>query len=105
MPIKKENYPDDWKQIAKAIKEAVDWECQECGQQCRKPGEPYDTMRRTLTVAHYDNEYKAGEIFVVALCVPCHLRHDGQENGRKRRAFYKRHHLPLLPLDGGGGSQ
>ena len=84
MPMKRHLYPVDWEQIARTVKDAADWQCQQCGQQCRRPGEPFDTHRRTLTVAHWEHDLDADAVFVVALCAPCHLRHDAHEKGRRR---------------------
>lgn len=84
MPMKRHLYPVDWEQIARIIKEAADWQCQQCGQQCRRPGEPFDTHRRTLTVAHWDHDLDADAAFVVALCAPCHLRHDAPHRAARR---------------------
>lgn len=50
MPMRRDQYPTDWDEIAMAVKEAAGWRCQECGMQCRRPREPFDTHRRTLTV-------------------------------------------------------
>lgn len=52
MPMRRDAYPADWPQIALAIKEAADWICQDCGMQCRTPGEPFDTHKRTMSVHH-----------------------------------------------------
>jgi hypothetical protein len=49
MPMQRDQYPSNWDEIALAIKEAAGWRCQECGMQCRRPGEIFDTHRRTLT--------------------------------------------------------
>lgn len=84
MPMKRDFYPVDWEQIARTVKDAADWQCQQCGQQCRRPGEPFDTHRRTLTVAHWEHDLDADAVFVVALCAPCHLRHDAHEKARCR---------------------
>src|SRR5687768_857231 len=62
MPMNKALYPIDWHEIALAIKEAVDWQCQQCEVQCRRPGEPFDSHRRTLTVAHWDHNLDAKEV-------------------------------------------
>lgn len=83
MPVLWSDYPEDWKQRAKAIKESTGWICQECGKQCRKPGEPFDTHRRTLTVAHVEHGNHDGELR--ALCAPCHLRADAKHHARTRR--------------------
>lgn len=86
MPVDWSNYPPDWKQIALAVKEAADWVCQECGQQCRKPGEPFDTHRRTLTVAHLDHDpMNSDPRNLKALCAPCHLRYDAPVKAQKLR--------------------
>lgn len=75
-PIKyHENYPDQWGEIALLIKDANGWQCQMCGQQCTRPGEPYD-RRRVLTVAHLEHDYDGPEIFVACICVLCHFEHD-----------------------------
>ena len=74
MPMKRELYPKDWNEIAAKKKNAADWKCERCGKQCRKPGEPFDTHSRTLTVHHIDGN--PGNCFsenLVALCAGCHL--------------------------------
>lgn len=96
MPMDSRLYPVDWKDIAREIKEAAGWTCGECGMQCRRPGEPFDTHRRTLTVSHYFHDTQAPEVFLVALCSACHLRHDAQHHAAKRRRFHRRHHMALI---------
>lgn len=66
-------YPENWLAIARKIKEACDWRCSECGTQCRRPGEFNLGWQYTLTVAHYEGEYEASMVFVVALCIRCHF--------------------------------
>ncbi len=76
-PMQRELYPADWEEIATAIKEAAGWRCQTCGKQCRRPGEPFDTHRRTLTVAH--RNHTPGDCRpenLIAECAPCHLIRD-----------------------------
>ena len=51
MPMDRKRYPKDWRRIAARVKEEADWKCEVCGKQRRRPGEPLDTHRRTLTVA------------------------------------------------------
>ena len=82
MPMKRELYPADWKAIAKAKKEAVGWICEDCGKQCRKPGEKFDTHSRTLTVHHLDEDPgNCSPENLIALCAPCHLkRHRRKKN-------------------------
>src|SRR5690606_29888023 len=86
MPMKRELYPANWDEIALAIKCAADWKCQECGKQCRRPGEPFITHRNTLTTAHLDhNPENCDSSNLRALCAPCHLRYDAPAKARKRR--------------------
>ena len=89
MPMERERYPADWERIATAKKEAVGWKCERCGKQCRKPGEPFDTHKRTLTVAHLNHTPEdIRPENLCAMCAPCHLRYDAQHHAetRKRRA-------------------
>lgn len=99
MPMQSHRYPANWKTIAYAVKSACDWQCQMCGKPCRRPGEAFDTHRRTLTVAHWDHNPDAPVVFVVALCAPCHLRHDAprKAHDRRLRAAAQRGQL-CLPL-------
>lgn len=86
VPMETERYPEDWKQIALAKKESVGWICEGCGVQCRKPGEPFDTHRRTLTVAHLNHiPEDCRPENLKALCAPCHLRYDAQHHAETRR--------------------
>jgi len=56
MPVDWSDYADDWKEIALAVKESAGWRCEECGAQCRRPGEEFDTHKRTLTVSHVNHD-------------------------------------------------
>lgn len=40
MPMERHRYPDNWDEIATQVKEEAGWKCEECGKQCRRPGEP-----------------------------------------------------------------
>lgn len=74
MPMNRELYPKNWKEIATAKKESVGWKCEECGKQCRRPGEVFDTHCRTLTVHHIDgNPGNCSPDNLIALCAGCHL--------------------------------
>lgn len=86
MSMDKKRYPKEWNQIAAAVKEAAGWKCQKCGKQCRKPGEPFDTHRNTLTVAHLNHtpEDMRPEN-LLAMCAPCHLRYDAKHHAETRR--------------------
>ena len=86
MPMERSRYPPDWKRIAKQIKEEADWRCQGCGKQCRRPGEPFDTHKRTLTVAHLNHiPEDCRRENLKALCAPCHLRYDAKHHAERRR--------------------
>ncbi len=86
MPMQRELYPPDWEKIALAVKEAAGWKCEGCGKQCRKPGEPFDTHKRTLTVSHADhNPANCAKENLKALCAPCHLRYDAQHHADTRK--------------------
>lgn len=88
MPVDWSKYPPDWIAIANGIKTDTDWRCELCGQQCRRPGETFDSHKRTLTVAHInhiENDCRAENL--VALCAPCHLRYDSARRTLERRAL------------------
>lgn len=86
MPMQIDKYPDNWKDISWNIKQSCGWVCQKCGKQCRKPGEPFDTHRNTLTVAHLNHEPKdIRPENLMAMCAPCHLRYDAKHHAETRR--------------------
>lgn len=93
MPMEREKYPDGWERIAREVKDEAGWRCDECGKQCRKLGETFDTHRRTLTVSHVDHDHDPSNCSrenLRALCAPCHLRYDARhhvETRLKRRGF------------------
>lgn len=90
MPVDWAKYPTDWPEIAQAVKERAGWKCEQCGKQCRRPGETFDTHRRTLTVAHLNHdESDCRPENLRAMCAPCHLRYDARHhaaNARRTRA-------------------
>lgn len=93
MPMKRELYPDNWEEIAFSVKTELDWKCEECGMQCRRPGEPFDTHRRTLTVAHLNHDPSdCRRENLKALCSGCHNRYDAKHRAetRKRNAERKK---------------
>ena len=86
MPMIRELYPGNWEEIAFKKKESVGWKCEECGKQCRRPGEPFDTHQRTLTVSHQDhNPMNCADENLKALCAPCHLKYDAKHHAETRR--------------------
>ncbi len=99
MPMNRALYPPDWEEIALAVKERAGWKCQECGKQCRRPGEPFDTQRRTLTVAHFPDPdpMNVSDENLIALCAPCHMRRDAPLHGKRAAAtrYAKRNSLNL----------
>ena len=88
MPMRKDAYPADWNAIALAVKIAADWICADCGMQCRRPGEKFDTHRRTMSVHHVGADKDDGApgdphdkmdvrpCNLLALCSRCHLLRD-----------------------------
>lgn len=88
MPMDRKRYPPEWTFIAYSIKYQAEWKCEVCGKQCRKPGEPFDTHKRTLTVAHLNHipeDIRPENL--MAMCAPCHLKYDAKHHAetRKRR--------------------
>ena len=69
MPAKQRGeYPDDWAEISKAVKDAADWCCVRCGEY-HNPSAGY-----CLTVHHFDgNKSNCDEWNLMALCQRCHL--------------------------------
>ena len=62
------NYPDNWPEIAKAVKDAANWRCVRCGK-LHDPENGY-----TLTVHHLDiNPENCAWWNIPALCQRCHL--------------------------------
>ena len=101
MPMDKKRYPINWWAIAKGVKDASDWKCQKCGKQCRRPGEQFDTPKRTLTVAHLNHMPEdVRPENLMAMCAPCHLRYDAKHHAetRKKRAKDERKRKRLSVL-------
>lgn len=87
MPMERERYPKNWDAIARDVKDRADWKCQRCGKQCRRPGEPFDTHKRTLTVAHLNHTPEdCRPENLMAMCGPCHCRYDAKHHAETRRA-------------------
>lgn len=95
-PIKREHrdrYAENWSELTAEIKAANGHCCQCCQMQCRKPGEPFDTHKRTLTISHYFHDYTSEAIFVACLCAPCHIRHDAAAHAAARQRTFRRRRL------------
>ena len=86
MTMDRKRYPENWDYIAMAVKNAAGWKCEVCGKQCRRPGETFDTHRRTLTVAHLNHMPEDCRTEnLKAMCAPCHLKYDAQHHAETRR--------------------
>lgn len=86
MPADPSLYPTDWADIAQHIKEAAHWQCQKCGRQCYRPGEPCPDRSRVLTVHHINHiPSDCRRANLIALCAPCHLRADAHHHARNAR--------------------
>ena len=87
------DYPNNWDEIARAVKEAADYRCIKCGHPNDKPfnrwsalgheaspcdlfcQHPRDSKQRLLTVHHPDLDKGNCELWnLVALCMVCHWR-------------------------------
>jgi hypothetical protein len=63
------SYPDDWKEISRACKEAAGWKCIRCGHANDQ------ASGHLLTVHHLDmNPSNCAWWNLLALCQKCHLR-------------------------------
>lgn len=86
MPMDRTKYPTAWDAIALDVKTESDWQCEKCGKQCRRPGEPFDTHRRTLTTAHCNHRpMDCRPENLAALCAPCHLKYDAKYHAKNRK--------------------
>jgi hypothetical protein len=75
------DYPDDWTQIAAAIKQAAGYRCERCGLKCLPPTNSYRhldlSLRRRLSaqVHHIDRNPACNDkANLVCVCAGCHLR-------------------------------
>ena len=85
MPVDWSDYPDNWDEIARAVKSEADWQCECCGKQCRRPVENFDTHKNTLTVAHCNHvKMDCRPENLCAMCAPCHLRYDAESKAARR---------------------
>jgi 5-methylcytosine-specific restriction endonuclease McrA len=67
------DYPEDWPEIAKQVKEAAGWKCVRCGH-IHEPKTGY-----SLTVHHMDlNPSNSAWWNIPALCQRCHLHIQGR---------------------------
>ena len=108
MPIDRKKYPANWEKLSRIVKDEADWKCEECGMQCRRPGEPFDTHKRTLTVAHLNHRpWDCRRENLKALCSGCHLRYDAKHHATtmkvnkmtKNSTTFKQHDLDRDQID------
>jgi len=77
---KSHRYPDNWPEIALAVKENAEWRCTKCHQQCLRPGDntkgltKSERTKLTLTVHHQNRIPEDNAIEnLIAVCTTCHL--------------------------------
>ena len=108
MSMDRSLYPDNWEQIASAIKQEAQWTCEGCGRPCIRPGESVTTFIQRLTaemplwliddpehhprrfllsVAHLDHYPQNCDRVtnLRAWCCPCHCRYDLAQMSKKKR--------------------
>jgi 5-methylcytosine-specific restriction endonuclease McrA len=94
--MRREQYPENWREIAKAIKERDGWQCRQCGAEHQRP-HPEDGSSSVMTVHHLGVNLPDGRIGdpadksdcrpenLITLCRKCHLRADAIYNAYMRR--------------------
>jgi hypothetical protein len=86
MPIDYKQYHPKWSLISRLIRFR---RAQNCCEWCAAPNnEPHPKTGKkvTLTVAHIDRDRRHNRFSnLVALCQPCHFKHDRKDNIRNRR--------------------
>lgn len=92
MPMKRELYPANWREISLARREAAGWKCEFCGAM-QGEAHPLTGSKVVLTVAHLDhNPANCADDNLRALCQRCHLRYDAEhhrKNAARTRAMKK----------------
>ena len=105
-------YPANWDEIARVVKDAAGWHCENCGRPCRRPGEKnWDLLSRlpdewiadlelsdedpassprwtrfVLTVAHLNHRPEdCRPENLKAWCSVCHCRYDLAAMPQKKR--------------------
>lgn len=87
-------YPDNWKAIARQVKDDAGWKCV----RCKHPHDP--PSGHTLTVHHLDNLKSNVQWFnLAALCQKCHLVIQGKVI--MHRAWYLPHSAWFRPYAAG----
>jgi 5-methylcytosine-specific restriction endonuclease McrA len=91
MPMCRELYPKDWKQVSLQIRERDGWRCKWCGAENSKP-HPVTGSKVVLTVAHHpdSNPANCADGNLQALCQSCHNKLDAPMRARNRRMNKRR---------------
>ena len=81
----KQDYPSNWPEIAKAIKDKADWHCENCYH-------PHDTPNGYMLTVHHLDGNKANSRYenLVALCQRCHLRIQARYHPRQQVMSFAR---------------
>lgn len=81
-------YPENWSEIALAVKEAAGWKCSRCGRQCYQrgkfpPGWTKSQRRAYNLQVHHWNRNPADNRpeNLAALCSGCHLYYHREGKG------------------------
>ena len=62
MPMNRKLYPKNWDAIARKIKEAANWTCQQCGRPCRRPGETLFELEDRIAEHHAEQLAQLREV-------------------------------------------
>jgi 5-methylcytosine-specific restriction endonuclease McrA len=82
MPCDYSLYPENWKDISRAIRERAGNRCENCGAENHQP-HPITGSRVVLTVAHLDHTpSNCDPANLRAWCQKCHLTYDAQYHAR-----------------------
>lgn len=109
MPMDRARYPSNWEAIALSVKQAANWQCENCGKLCQRSGEDWldfvirigwtvgeaiaasqHPTRWVLTTAHLNHDPENPHAELRAWCAPCHCRYDLAQLPRKRRLKQER---------------
>jgi len=89
MPMDRALYPENWHDLAAAIKQKAGMRCEQCGRaqgdmSINRFGSPW---RVIVSAAHPDHDPHNPEAQMRCWCLSCHCRYDAShgQRGRKRR--------------------
>lgn len=114
MPMDRSLYPKNWDDIARAIKEEANWNCEQCGRPCRCPGETWGDLYDRLLSSEWRHdlfaEVETEEFGVVPVpkfgrftLTVAHLNHQPEDCRRKNlkalcSVCHCRYDLAALPI-------